>query len=195
MNVQQARPVHAKVLRRAALVCVASFVFAFSLVPLYEIACEKIFGIRLENTPTGAQRIAGYEIDESREVVVEFDTTVNSRLPWSFRAERQRMRVHPGELMEAIFYARNEADVPLVGNAVPSVAPSSSSIYFNKTECFCFTEQLLEPGEERAMPVRFVVDPALPKGVDTLTLSYAFYNNEAASARLIAAGQASAAVH
>jgi cytochrome c oxidase assembly protein subunit 11 len=196
MSVSNTGTRHAPVLRRAALVCAVAFVFAFSLVPLYEIACEKVFGIRLENTPTGEQKVAGYAVDRSRTVTVEFDTTVNSKLPWSFRAERQRMTVHPGELNEAIFHARNDAEVALVGNAVPSVAPSSSSIYFNKTECFCFTEQLLEAGEARAMPVRFVIDPALPAGVDTLTLSYTFYNNEPASARLVtAAGQAAAAVH
>jgi cytochrome c oxidase assembly protein subunit 11 len=183
---------HASVLRRTALVCVVSFAFAFSLVPLYEIACEKVFGIKLERTPTGEQQVAGYVVDESREVIVEFDTTVNSKLPWSFRAERQRMTVHPGQLTEAIFFARNDADTAIVGNAVPSVAPSSASIFFNKTECFCFTEQLLAPGEERAMPVRFVIDPALPKGVETVTLSYAFYNNEVATGRLIAAGNVSA---
>jgi cytochrome c oxidase assembly protein subunit 11 len=180
------------VLRHAALACVAAFAFAFALVPIYEIACEKLFGIKMERTPTGQQVVAGYTVDESREVVVEFDTTVNSKLPWSFRAERQRMTVHPGQLHEAIFYARNEADNAIVGNAVPSVAPSSASIFFNKTECFCFTEQLLAPGEERAMPVRFVVDPALPAGVQTLTLSYTFYNNETATVRLAAAGNAAA---
>jgi cytochrome c oxidase assembly protein subunit 11 len=180
------------VLRHAALACTAAFAFAFALVPIYEIACEKLFGIKMERTPTGEQVVAGYAVDESREVVVEFDTTVNSKLPWSFRAERQRMTVHPGQLHEAIFYARNDADSAIVGNAVPSVAPSSASIFFNKTECFCFTEQLLAPGEERAMPVRFVVDPALPAGVQTLTLSYTFYNNETATVRLAHAGNAAA---
>jgi cytochrome c oxidase assembly protein subunit 11 len=93
------------------------------------------------------------------------------------------MRVHPGVLTEAIFYARNDSDRPIVGQAVPSVAPSAASIFFNKTECFCFTEQLLAPGEERAMPVRFVIDPALPAKMQTLTLSYTFYNNDLATQR------------
>jgi cytochrome c oxidase assembly protein subunit 11 len=183
---------HAVLFRRAALTCVAAFAFAFALVPMYRIACEKVFGIKLESTPTGEQQMAGYVVDESREVVVEFDTTVNSKLPWRFRAERQRMTVRPGELTEAIFYARNDDPLAIIGNAVPSVAPSSASIFFNKTECFCFTEQLLGPGEERAMPVRFVIDPALPANVQTLTLSYTFYNNEPATARLRAAGNSAA---
>jgi cytochrome c oxidase assembly protein subunit 11 len=183
---------HRVVLRRAAIACLAAFAFAFALVPMYRIACEKVFGIKLESGPSGTQQVAGYAVDLSRQVVVEFDTTVNSKLPWSFRAAQQRISVHPGELTEAIFYARNDDPLAIIGNAVPSIAPSSASIYFNKTECFCFTEQLLGPGEERAMPVRFVVDPALPAGVQTLTLSYTFYNNEPATARLRAAGNAAA---
>jgi cytochrome c oxidase assembly protein subunit 11 len=95
--------------------------------------------------------------------------------------------VHPGKLYEAMFSARNLEGRAIVGQAVPSVAPSRASIFFNKTECFCFTEQLLEPGQERPMPVRFVVDPALPKEITRLTLSYVFYNNEHATARIASA--------
>ena len=171
---------HGMLARRAVLACVAAFVFALALVPIYRVACEKLFGIRLDESPAQA---GGFEPDRSREVLVEFDTSVNSRLPWSFRAETATMKVHPGEITEAVFYARNDSDRVIVGQAVPSVAPSAASIYFNKTECFCFTEQLLHPGEERAMPVRFVVDPALPGKVATLTLSYTFYNNEIATQR------------
>jgi cytochrome c oxidase assembly protein subunit 11 len=87
-----------------------------------------------------------------------------------------------------MFHARNIDTKPIVGQAVPSVAPSRASIFFNKTECFCFTEQLLHPGEERPMPVRFVIDPALPPEITTLTLSYTFFNNEHATARVAAAG-------
>ncbi|GIX35998.1 MAG: cytochrome c oxidase assembly protein [Lysobacteraceae bacterium] len=170
------------ILRRALLASVVSFALAFALVPLYRIACEKLLGIRFEEGP--AQVSSAMEPQWSREVVVEFDTSVNSKLPWSFRYEVPSMKVHPGVLTEAIFYARNDSDRPIVGQAVPSIAPSEAAIYFNKTECFCFTQQLLGPGEERAMPVRFFVDPALPEKVRTLTLSYTFYNNEQATRRL-----------
>lgn len=171
---------HGLIAKRALLAGVAAFAFAFALVPIYRIACEKLFGIRLDESPA---QLGGFELDPSREVLVEFDTSVNSRLPWSFRAETASIKVHPGQPTEAVFYARNDSDKVIVGQAVPSVAPSAASIYFNKTECFCFTEQLLHPGEERAMPVRFVVDPALPDKVATLTLSYTFYNNEIATQR------------
>jgi cytochrome c oxidase assembly protein subunit 11 len=181
-----------KTFRTIALVSAGSFVFAFSMVPLYRIACEKVFGIKLEQGPAGEARLAGVEADVARTVTVEFDGTVNSKLPWAFEPQQLSMQVHPGRLYEASYVARNEADHPIVGNAAPSVAPSVASTYFNKTECFCFTEQLLQAGEERAMPVRFVVDPALPDHVTTITLSYTFFSNDAATAKLDAAGHAPA---
>lgn len=178
----------ARILRIGVLVAAGAFVFAFALVPLYRLACESVFGISLERGPVGQARADGMRVDESRWVRVEFVGSVNSHLPWSFAPDKASMRVHPGAIGEATFFARNESDQPIVGNAVPSVAPSVASGYFSKTECFCFTEQRLDAGEERHMPVRFVVDPALPEDVKTLTLSYVFFMNEAASARLAAAG-------
>lgn len=178
------KPTSLKTFRTIALVSAASFVFAFSLVPLYRIACEKVFGIKLEQGPAGEAQVAGLAVDESRTVTVEFDGTVNSKLPWEFKPTRLSMQVHPGKLYEMNYVARNVSDHAIVGNAAPSVAPSTASTFFNKTECFCFTEQLLAAGEERLMPVRFIVDPALPDNVTTLTLSYTFFSNDAATARI-----------
>ncbi|MBD8525720.1 cytochrome c oxidase assembly protein [Pseudomarimonas arenosa] len=172
---------HLPLLKWGALAAVVSFGFAFALVPLYRLACEKLLGIKFEEGPV---EVRSYEPDLSRQVTIEFTAGVNSKLPWQFRAEKMSMKVHPGEMNEATFYAINESPLPIVGQAVPSVAPASVAIYFNKTECFCFTEQLLNPGEQRAMPVRFVVDPDLPQNIDTLTLSYTFFNNEIATQRL-----------
>ena len=177
-----------KTFRTIALVSAGSFVFAFSRVPLYRIACEKVFGIKLEQGAAGEARLAGIEEDVARTVTVEFDGTVNSKLPWAFAPQQLTMQVHPGRMYEANYLARNTSDHAIVGNAAPSVAPSVASTYFNKTECFCFTEQLLQAGEERAMPVRFVVDPALPDYVTTITLSYTFFSNDAATAKLATHG-------
>lgn len=174
------------VVKRALVVAGLAFVFCFSLVPLYRIACEVVFGIKLDQGAVGEAKAAGFAVDESRWITVEFDAGVNSQLPWTFRPAVAQMKVHPGQPSDAMYYARNNATLPIVGNAVPSVAPSSASQYFNKTECFCFTEQLLAAGEERPMPVRFVIDPALPSDVSTVTLSYTFYNNELATARIAA---------
>ena len=183
----------AKTFRTIALVSAGSFVFAFAMVPLYRIACEKVFGIKLEQGAAGEARLAGIEEDVARTVTVEFDGTVNSKLPWAFAPQQLTMQVHPGRMYEANYLARNTSDHAIVGNAAPSVAPSVASTYFNKTECFCFTEQLLQAGEERAMPVRFVVDPALPDYVTTITLSYTFFGNDAATAKLATHGTAAVA--
>ena len=164
-------------------VVLAVFVLTFSLVPLYRIACEKVFGIRVERGP-GSQRVASAAAGSQRLITVEFDGSVNSKLPWSFHPEQLTMKVVPGELNEAMYFARNDSSKPVVGSAVPSLAPARSSGYFNKTECFCFTAQTLQPGETRDMPLRFIVDPALPKDIDTITLSYTFYRNDALTTQL-----------
>ena len=163
-------------------VALAVFVLTFSLVPLYRIACEKVFGVRLERGPGAAAGTAA--ATGKRTVRVEFDGGVNSKLPWAFHPEQLTMDVVPGELNEALYYARNDSDRALVGSAVPSVAPAKASGYFSKTECFCFTAQTLQAGEKREMPVRFIVDPDLPANITTITLSYTFYKNDALSAQL-----------
>ena len=173
-------------------VALAAFAFTFALVPLYRIACEKVFGVRLEKGPVeGTAKAAA---DHARWVTVQFDGGVNSKLPWAFRPEQETMRVHPGQQYEARFFARNASDHAIVGNAVPSIAPSRASGYFSKTECFCFTAQTLDAGESRDMPVRFIVDPDLPRDVNTITLSYTFYKNATLTARLPGADAARTAI-
>jgi cytochrome c oxidase assembly protein subunit 11 len=178
-----ARPAPTAGLGRLAAVAIGVFVLTFSLVPAYRIACEKIFGIRLERGAAAAttQAAAG-----QRTVRIEFDGGVNSRLPWVFTPEQLTMEVVPGQLYEASYMAMNTSDRTVVGSAVPSVAPARASGYFSKTECFCFTAQTLEPGQTRQMPVRFIVDPDLPAGINTLTLSYTFFRNDALSDQLAA---------
>ena len=176
-------------------VALAAFAFTFSLVPLYRIACEKVFGIRLEGgtgqAREGATATAATD-RKARTVTVQFDGGVNSKLPWAFHPEQLTMEVVPGELNEARYFARNDGDRAIVGSAVPSVAPARASGHFTKTECFCFTAQTLQAGEKRDMPVRFIVDPDLPDDVKTITLSYTFFKNEDLTARLGAAQAANA---
>jgi cytochrome c oxidase assembly protein subunit 11 len=174
-------------------ISVGAFAFTFSLVPLYRIACEKVFGIRLEAGP--AQVRAGAADASARMVTVQFDGGVNSKLPWAFEPDQATMRVRVGEQYEASYTARNESGSLVVGSATPSVAPARASGYFSKTECFCFTAQTLQAGEAREMPVRFIIDPALPDDVHTVTLSYTFFKNDVLTQRgLAAAAQASATV-
>jgi cytochrome c oxidase assembly protein subunit 11 len=104
-----------------------------------------------------------------------FDITVNPALPWKFRAVQFKQEVRPGEITEALFIVENESDKSVVGQAIPSVAPEQASLFFNKTECFCFINQVLAPGEKKEMIVRFVVDSDLPEKISTMTLSYTFF--------------------
>ncbi len=164
------------------LAALAAFAFTFSLVPLYRIACEKVFGIRLDNTAASADAGAGAAA-EARMVTVEFDGGVNSSLPWSFRPNQARMQVQVGQQYETTYYAHNDGDRAIVGTATPSVAPARASGYFAKTECFCFTAQTLAAGETRDMPVRFIIDPSLPADVKTITLSYTFFKNDVLTER------------
>lgn len=157
---------------------VGMFGFGFAMVPLYSVFCEAI-GIRLENgtgqiAPDDAVTLAPVD----RWVTVQFDGAVDAALPWTFLPDEPVRKVRVGELTETSFLARNRAGEAVTGHAVPSVAPARASLYFAKTECFCFTQQRLAAGEEQHMPVRFVIDPALPPTVTTLTLSYRFYRSE-----------------
>lgn len=173
-------------------VSLLAFGFSFSLVPLYRIACEKVFGIRLDRGPVQSAAVAAAPSTD-RWVTVRFDASVNSKLPWAFGPKELTMRVRPGEIYETLYVARNTSDRDIVGSATPSVAPARGSQYFNKTECFCFTAQTLAAGESREMPVRFIVDPDLPEDVRTLTLSYTFFKNDVLTAKLAQGGGASSA--
>ena len=179
---------HRGVLKTTLIVVACAFVFGFAMVPVYRIVCEHVFGIRMSDGAVAASDAAALVEDTSRTITVQFVANVNSKLPWEFAPERPSMQVHPGKVVDAWFDATNTSAQAIVGNAVPSVAPSAASAFFNKTECFCFTEQVLAAGETRRMPVRFFVDPRLPKDVRELTLSYTFYANEVATQRLLETG-------
>ena len=168
--------------KKLGAVAALAFFLGFALVPLYEIACEKVFGVKL-----GTQAAAPdttMRVDASRLVTVQFDAAVHSGLSWQFKPKILSMQVHPGQLAEVMYEVSNISGSAVVGNAVPSVAPNTASLYFNKTECFCFTEQLLAADETRDMAVRFLIDPKLPSEVRTITLGYTFYLNDTATRRL-----------
>ena len=168
---------------KLAGLAIAMFGFGYALVPFYEVMCEYT-GLGGKTGIVTAAEAAVLPVDRAREVVVEFDTNINGTLLWSFASLQRRITVHPGELTEVYFIAENSADHTVVGQAVPSVAPAKAAPYFNKTECFCFTQQTLAPGERRKMPVRFVVGADLPPGVSTVTLSYTFFEAPGAVAEV-----------
>lgn len=159
---------------RLLLLAVAMFGFGFLLVPIYDVFCEITgFGGR---TNTEAAIVADAVVDENREIDLEFVTTVNQYAPWEFHAAIEGMTVHPGGLYEAMFVARNLTNEQKIAQAVPSVAPQQAASYFRKLDCFCFTTQEFMPGEEKIMPVRFIVASDLPAYIDTITLSYTLFD-------------------
>jgi cytochrome c oxidase assembly protein subunit 11 len=158
---------------RLLVLVVAMFGFGFLLVPLYDVFCE-ITGFGGRTNATAA--VVAEAPDLSREIRVEFVTTVNSYAPFAFAADIDSMTVHPGKMYFATFTAKNLSGAGKVAQAVPSVAPVTAAEHFTKIECFCFTSQDFAANEERAMPLQFIVNPNLPEYVDTITLQYTFYD-------------------
>lgn len=155
------------------LLAVGMFGFAFALVPLYNVFCE-ITG--LNGKTSGRVAFAEEQaVDSDRTVTVEFLAHVSTGMPWEFRPIAKKLKVHPGELYTAKFYARNRASQTVIGQAVPSVTPGQAASHLHKTECFCFTQQHLSAGEHVEMPVSFYVDPELPDNINTLSLSYTLF--------------------
>lgn len=159
---------------RLLVMAVAMFGFGFLLVPIYDAFCE-VTGFGGKTANEAATNVA-VGADQSREIKLEFVTTVNEYAPWVFRSGVDGMTVHPGGLYVATFIARNLTDSHKVAQAVPSVAPQQAATYFKKLECFCFTTQEFAPGEEKEMPVRFIIDSKIPDYIDTITLSYTFFD-------------------
>ena len=161
--------------RRLWLAVLGMFGFGFAMVPFYDVFCEWT-GLN-GRTAAGPATVVDHQIDTKRLVTVEFVASINEDLPWEFRPEVARLQVHPGQAYTTRFYAKNRTPAAMVGHAVPSVAPGVAARHFQKTECFCFTEQRFEGNEGRWMPVRFVVDPALPDKYEVVTLSYTFFDS------------------
>lgn len=159
---------------RLLLMAAGSFAFGFALVPLYDVFCE-VTGIGSRQSLTEARAATNQAPDLARTIVVEFMATVPAG-GWTLEPEAPTLEVHPGQLYEARFRARNLSDQATTGQAVPSISPMRAAQYFVKTECFCFSPQHFAGNEQRELAVRFVVDKALPANIDRLTLSYAFYD-------------------
>ena len=163
---------------RLAVVVLAMFGFGFALVPFYEKICE-VTGLR---NIAQADTAANTQIDNSRMVRIEFDTNVRN-LPWQFKPQEPILAVHPGALTQATFEVVNNTDHPVTGQAIPSYGPQYAAQYFRKLDCFCFAKQTLAPGERRLMPVVFVIDPAAPRELTTISLSYTFFEVEGNGAK------------
>jgi cytochrome c oxidase assembly protein subunit 11 len=165
---------HIPLVSRLITMACLMFVFGFVLVPIYDVFCQ-ITGIGGKVDTTRATVTQADVPDKNRVITIEFVGGVNEYAPWEFRPTITSMEVHPGQLYNTNFYARNLTKRELVGQAVPSVAPGIAAKHFRKTECFCFTAQKFRAEEARSLPVQFIIDPALPRHIDRLTLSYTFF--------------------
>jgi cytochrome c oxidase assembly protein subunit 11 len=174
MNAAQQRD-NRQLLAKLSVIVIAMFGFGYALVPFYEKICQ-VTGLR---NIAQADTVRNTQIDATRDVRIEFDSNIR-KLPWQFRALTPVVDVHPGELRQVMFEIVNSTDRPLTGQAVPSYGPPHAAQYFRKIDCFCFSQQTLQPGERRQMPVVFIVDSALPADVATITLSYTFFEVEGA---------------
>ncbi len=162
------------------LVVVAGLMFGFgyAMVPMYKHICAalgiNVLSLAEQQTPGAlANRKANTQVDLTRTVTIEFDA--NARGPWDFKPEVRHVDVHPGQITTVMYEFRNVQNRTMAAQAVPSYAPKQATAHFNKLECFCFNEYTLKPGETRRWPVTFVIDPRLPKDVQTITLSYTFF--------------------
>jgi cytochrome c oxidase assembly protein subunit 11 len=171
-------------LKKLLVVALGMFGFGFALVPFYNKICE-VAGLRTLWQP-GEVEAGGVntQVDLTRTVTVEFDSNTRM-LPWRFKPMASSVEVHPGELTQIVYEVRNTLAEPVTGQAVPSYAPRLAVQYFRKLECFCFTQQTLAAGEVRQMPVVFVIDPNLPKDVNTITLSYTFFRVDGANRKAV----------
>lgn len=175
---------------KIAAVALAMFGFGYALVPLYNLACQKL-GLNGKTGRIEAQAVqASSAAPVTRRVTVEFTGNTTSGLPWEFRPMTKRIDVRLGDTVTVNYYVRNTASETVTGQAVPSVVPSQAAPYFKKIECFCFTQQELKGGEAREMPVRFTVSPDLAPEVQTIILSYAFFNVDKVSAHKYGGGDA-----
>jgi cytochrome c oxidase assembly protein subunit 11 len=162
-------------------IAAGSFAFGFALVPLYNVLCS-VTGYGDQSKLL--QKVTAIEHPQlNRTVTVQFLADVASAGTFEFRPVVRTVEVHPGQLFTAQFYARNLSGRDTVAQAVPNIAPSEVAAYFHKTECFCFSPQHFALDEGRNMPVRFIIDPALPSHIDLITLAYTFYDESARVSR------------
>jgi cytochrome c oxidase assembly protein subunit 11 len=162
-----------KLVQKLLWVVLGSLLFAFALVPLYNVLCS-LTGLngKTQNTATIVSKT---KVDASRWVTVQFTSSVMPGLGWNFYPKQTSVKLHPGQIETVLFIAKNTTNEVVVGQAIPSITPGVAAANLKKIECFCFVRQSLKPGEEKEMPLRFYVSPELPKDVSDMTLSYSFF--------------------
>lgn len=169
------RPRNGRTLGVLLVVLAGMIVLSFASVPLYRRFCQVTgYDGTTQRAAAAPGAVAG------RLYTVRFNADIAPGMPWKFEPEQASVQVHAGEQTLIAYRATNTSDHAITGTATFNVTPLSAGVYFDKIQCFCFTEQTLKPGETAEMPVTFFVDPAIAKDkdtaeIETLTLSYTFF--------------------
>ncbi|HEY1150711.1 MAG TPA: cytochrome c oxidase assembly protein [Pseudoduganella sp.] len=161
-----------RMLGKLLVVAVMMFGFGYALIPVYKHLCE-VLGLNLiDGKPGNVDPVKNTQVDKSRSITVELTSNVQGNV--RFRPTTNSVTVHPGELTTVVYEVVNSVPRTVKAQAIPSYTPMEVTPHFKKVECFCFKEQVLKPNEAKQMPVVFYIDPAVPKSVNTITLSYTF---------------------
>ena len=174
MNENTERKNNKKLIVKLMAVVLGMFGFGFALVPLYDVFCD-LTGLNGKTANTAAV-YESVQVDESRLITIDFITRTQSGMSWQFEALTRQIKVHPGEMNQVDFLVKNPSSKRIIGQAVPSVSPGTAAIFLNKTECFCFEQQILEAGGSAVMPMKFYVDPQLPDDITYFALQYTLYD-------------------
>lgn len=166
-----------RLVRSLWLFAAGSFAFGFALIPLYDVLCD-VTGYGDRSKLRRAADVVEQEPATDRAVTVELVTANAAFGDWEFRPASGDLKVQPGKLYSATFYAKNLRSKPVTAQAVPSIAPLQATRYFQKTECFCFTPQHFDASQTRELTVRFIVDPQLPANIDRVTLAYSMFTTD-----------------
>jgi len=172
-NDSYTRKLNASTLTKLVVAAVMMFGFGYALIPVYKQLCELTGVNLLTQKDATVERPANTQVDKTRTITIEFDA--NAQGPWRFRPTVSSMQVHPGEMAQVVYEVVNTQSRSIDAQAIPSYAPQQASAHFKKLECFCFQQQTLKANEAKQMPVLFYIDPALPRDVKTITLSYTFF--------------------
>jgi cytochrome c oxidase assembly protein subunit 11 len=158
-------------LTRLSIVAVAMFGFGFALVPFYDHICR---ALGVNSMVEKNELPANTQVDLTRTVTIELDANAHG-MPWRFQPTVRHLQAHPGQLVHVEYEVANVRDAPMTGQAVVSYGPALAGRFVRKLDCFCFTQQTLAAGETRRMAVSFVLDATLPVDINTMTLSYTFF--------------------
>jgi len=171
MSAPERAPGNNRMLTRLSIVAVAMFGFGFALVPFYDHICR---ALGVNSMVERSELPANTQVDLTRTVTIELDANAHG-MPWRFQPTVRHLQAHPGQLVHVEYEVANARNAPMTGQAVVSYGPALAGRFVRKLDCFCFTQQTLAAGETRRMAVSFVLDATLPADINTMTLSYTFF--------------------